>query len=121
MAKQENRGRDISAPIEQITINGQPYKLLFNNYAARIAEDVYEQYYGKDVGFGDILKGIARGKYSACMALFYAAMIAGGADMPWPEFDQNFKLDSIEGIRDIIMRGVEKALPKANEGAKTDP
>ncbi|MEG0902535.1 MAG: hypothetical protein RSG96_10455, partial [Clostridia bacterium] len=93
----ESRGRDVAAPIEHVTIDGKPYRLLFNNYAARVAEDVYEQFYGKDVGYGDILKGIARGKYAAVMALFYAAMVAGGTDMPWEEFDAKFKLDSIEG------------------------
>ena len=63
------RGRDMSAPVEFITLNGTQYKTVYNNQTARIAEDVYEQQYGKDVGYGEILKGIAKGKYSAIMAL----------------------------------------------------
>lgn len=112
------RGRDIAAPVEQITIDGTSYKMVYNNHTARVAEDVYEQYYGKDVGYGEILQGIAKGKYSAIMALFYAAMVAGGCEMTWPEFDEKFKLDSVDGIREIIMRGISKSLPQASEGEK---
>ena len=46
------RGRDMSAPVEFITLNGTQYKTVYNNQTARIAEDVYEQQYGKDVGYG---------------------------------------------------------------------
>ena len=35
------RGRDVSAPITHITLNGTRYKLAFTNMAARVAEDVY--------------------------------------------------------------------------------
>lgn len=123
----ESKGRDISAPIEQITIDGNAYKLVYNNHAARVAEDVYEQYYGQDVGYGEIIQRIARGKYAAIMALFYGAMVAGGCDMEWREFDANFKLDSVDGIREIILRGLEKSLPQVeksyngDEDDKTDP
>lgn len=99
--------------------------MVFNNHAARVAEDVYEQYYGQDVGYGEIIQRIAKGKYAAIMALFYGAMVAGGCDMEWPEFDEKFKLDSVDGIRAIIMRGLEKSLPQVeqdeNGDEKTDP
>lgn len=113
--KNGTRGRDMSAPVEFITLNGTQYKTVYNNQTARIAEDVYEQQYGKDVGYGEILKGIAKGKYSAIMALFYAAIISGGAQLSWEDFDAQFHLDSIEGVREIIARAVQKTLPDVPE------
>lgn len=53
------RGRDMSAPVEYITLNGTRYKTVYNNQTARLAEDVYEQQYGKDVGYGEIQIGRA--------------------------------------------------------------
>ena len=114
------RGRDMSAPVEFITLNGTQYKTVYNNQTARIAEDVYEQQYGKDVGYGEILKGIAKGKYRAIMALFYAAIISGGAQLSWEDFDAQFHLDSIEGVREIIARAVQKTLPDVPEQEDTE-
>ena len=108
------RGRDVSAPITHITLNGTRYKLAFTNMAARVAEDVYEQQYGQDVGYADILAALSKFKYKAVMAMLYGALIAGGTSMSWDEFDAAFKLDSIDGIRDIILKGVADSLPKAD-------
>lgn len=112
---QNQRGRDMSAPITHITLNGTRYKLAFTNMAARVAEDVYEQQYGQDVGYADILAALTKFKYKAVMAMLYGALIAGGTSMSWDEFDAAFKLDSIDGIRDIILKGVVDSLPKADE------
>lgn len=112
---QNQRGRDMSAPITHITLNGTRYKLAFTNMAARVAEDVYEQQYGQDVGYADILAALTKFKYKAVMAMLYGALIAGGTSMSWDEFDAAFKLDSIDGIRDIILKGVVDSLPRADE------
>ena len=72
--------------------------------------------YGRDVGYTEILKALANFKYKAVMAVFYGALIAGGAEMDWETFDNLFKLDSIEGIREIIVQGVVDALPKDSGG-----
>ena len=112
---QNQRGRDMSAPITHITLNGTRYKLAFTNMAARVAEDVYEQQYGQDVGYANILAALTQFKYKAVMAMLYGALIAGGTSMSWDEFDAAFKLDSIDGIRDIILKGVVDSLPKADE------
>lgn len=116
--QKQQRARDISAPIQFITLDGQRYKLAFTNRAARVTEDVYEQIYGRDVGYADILKALTHFKYKAVMAVFYGALIAGGAEMDWETFDNLFKLDSIEGIREIIVQGVVDALPRdgGNDG-----
>lgn len=112
--QKQQRARDISAPIQFITLDGQRYKLAFTNRAARLAEDVYEQVYGRDVGYTEILKALSNFKYKAVMAVFYGALIAGGVEMDWETFDNLFKLDSIEGIREIIVQGVVDALPRDN-------
>lgn len=109
------RGRDISAPIEYITLDGTRYKTVYSNQTARLAEDVYERQYGMDVGYAVILSDLSKGKYRAVMALFYAALRAGGAEMTWEDFDARFRLDSVPGILDVIARAVTQSLPDAPE------
>lgn len=111
---QNQRGRDVSAPIKHIELNGQRYALAFSNKAARIAEDVYEQQYGQDVGYAVILSQLSKLKYKATMAVFYGALVAGGTDMSWDDFDAAFKLDSIPGVKELIIKGVVESLPKAD-------
>lgn len=111
---QNQRGRDVAAPIKEIELDGKHYTLTFSNMAARVAEDVYEQQYGQDVGYGDILTQLTKFKYKAIMAVLYGALTAGGTTMSWEDFDANFKLDSIPGIKEIITKGVLDALPKAD-------
>jgi hypothetical protein len=117
----EVRARDVVAPVENITLDGVKHKLVFNNRMARIAEDVYERQYSRDIGYVEILEQVTKRKYAAIMAMMYAGMVAGGHEMEWSEFDATFKLDSVDGIYDAIMRGVTNALPKAGEGGETDP
>lgn len=117
-AQPQVKGRDIMAPVDRITVDGKVYKLTFDNQCFRNAEDVYEMVYGRDVGYAQILQEIGRGKYRAIMALFFAAMVSAGSVMEWEEFDQKFKLDSIEGVSDIIARNLEKSLPEL-EGDET--
>ena len=119
--KAELRGRDVHAPVEFVVLNGVQYKTVYNNRTARIAEDVYEQQYGKDVGYGQILQDVARGKYSAVMAMFYASIISAGTDMSWDEFDAAFNLDSIPGVREIIAGAVAKSLPRTDETDGENP
>ena len=123
MEKMQNqKGRDMAAPVNEITLDGKRYALVFSNKAARVAEDVYEQQYGQDVGYADVLAALTKFKYKAVMAVFYGALVAGGTDMSWDEFDATFKLDSIPGIREIITKGVVDALPNADtkgEGSET--
>lgn len=119
--QKQQRARDVSAPIQFITLDGQRYKLAFTNRAARVAEDVYEQVYGRDVGYADILKALSNFKYHAVMAVFYGALLAGGTEMDWNTFDNLFKLDSIDGIREIVVRGVVDALPRDSGDSDGNP
>ena len=96
-------------------------KWAYNNRCARICEDVYEQHYGKDLGYGQILGQLAKGKYAAIMAILYAAIVAGGCEMSFEAFDALFSLESIEGMRDLIVQAVEQSLPDAGEQARENP
>ena len=110
--QKQQRARDVSAPIQFITLDGTRYKLAFTNRAARLAEDVYEQVYGRDVGYTEILKALSNHTYHPVRAVFYGALRAGGAEKDWEPVDKLFKLESIEGIREIIVQGVVDALPR---------
>lgn len=106
------RARDISAPEKHITIGGKQYVLRFSNTAIRIAEDVYAERYGRDVGFTVILRDLSNSKYKAVMALYYGALCAGGADVSWDAFDRDFRVTSVEGMTEIIQRAMTQMLPE---------
>ena len=106
------RGQDLSAPLKSVTLEGTRYALKFSNRAARIAEDVYAEQYGKDASYLDILKDMTALKHRALLALVYGAMIAGGADMAYEDFEDQFTYDCIDGLRELIRAGVFEALPE---------
>lgn len=110
----EIKGRDLTAPRRRMTLEGVTYELAFNNRSARIAEDVYADVYGVEDergGYMAILGEASRGRLRALQAIYYGALIAGGATMPWDNFDRVFTLDSIEGVKEIIMAAVSDSLP----------
>ncbi len=106
------RGRDIAAPEMTVTLNGTRYVLKFNNKAARVCEDVYAEQYGRDVGYYAILKEASRFMHRALMALYYGALIGGGADVSWAQFDEQFTISEIEGVSEALMRAIAQALPE---------
>lgn len=118
---EETRGRELIAPVRHITLNGQSYALAFSNEAIRTAENVYEEHYHRDYGFERILQDIVKRKYYAVMAFFYGVVIAGGSTMTWAEFDATFKLDSVEGVAEVIEEGLRAAMPGAEGTEGGDP
>lgn len=114
------KGRDVSAPQRHITLDGQTYGLVFNNYAARLAEDIYEEQYGRDEGYAVILQELSRLKHRALMAVVYGAMIAGGAEMTWEEFDEKFKYGALAELTESIRSAVLESLPQGDNEKKTD-
>ena len=118
MAKSEIRCVDISRPIDHLEMDGKSYALAFDMNAMRVAEDVYELQYGRILGFADIVKHLAAGRISAITAVLYGALLSGAASgkdkpMTWGEFMGKFKLTSVPGIREKLMRNIQNALPKA--------
>jgi len=106
------RGRDLAAPEMAVTLNGTRYVLKFNNKAARVCEDVYAEQYGRDVGYYAILKEASRFMHRALMALYYGALIGGGADVSWEAFDEQFTISEIEGASEALLRIITQALPE---------
>ena len=116
MSKHQTRGRDMAAPARTITLDGVAYKMVYNNFAARVTEDVYEDVYHKpDKGYYAILDEAGHGKHRALQALCYGAIVAGGAEISWEDFDRLFSLAAIEGIDAIIMDALSKSLPPTDD------
>ena len=111
--KKETLGRDISRPVDKIVLDGQDYKLQFDNTCFRVAEDVYELYYHRPLNFAEIAQQLAGAKLGAIMAIMYGALTAAGTEMPWTEFNKSFSLASLPGIQELLVKNVESALPEA--------
>lgn len=115
------RGTDISKPLDHLEMDGDTYPLAFDMNAMRVAEDVYEIQYGRVLGFADIIRHLVAGRIGAIMAVLYGALLSGAresgvAPMDWETFVGKFKLSSIPGVKDMLLKNVEKALPKAETG-----
>lgn len=113
----ESRGRDLGAPEAKLTVAGREYNLVFNNMAYRIAEDIYEDKYGRDVGIYKIMDELAVPKHRAVMAVMYAAARAGGCTVSWEDFDRDFKLTDISTVAARLQEGVLASMPPS-EGAE---
>lgn len=126
LQKENLRGVDISRPMDHIELAGESYPLAFDLASMRVAEDVYELQYGRNLNFADIVRHLAAGKLGAVMAVLYGALLSGSRDnaekepMTWAEFSDKFKLTSIPGVRELLMKNVQAALPIA-EGKAANP
>lgn len=119
MQHEEVKGRDISAPVDTMELGGVTYALRHDLNSFRIAEDVYEMHYGRNVSFGTIAQHLAVGRIGAIMAVLYGALtsaqIASGAKiMTWDVFFGTFSLMDIPGFKDQLMDNIKKALPKVD-------
>lgn len=107
------RGQDIDAPQDVIELDGKRYPIRFDNTTFRVAEDVYELEYKRNLNFADIATQLSAAKLGA--------LVVGGADMTWTEFSRAFKLTSIPGVRAKLAQGVADALPSAEAGEEAAP
>ena len=126
MNDNEIRGVDISRPLDHLEIDGVDYPLAFDMAAMRVAEDVYELQYNRILGFADIVRHLAAGRIGAIMAVLYGALVSGAAaantePMTWGEFYDKFKLTSIPSVRELLMKNVQSALPRAEGKATENP
>ena len=119
--KKQPRGRELRAPTQRMEFNGRMYEVRFDMNAFRIAENVFEEYYHQDVNFAEIALRLTRGKLGAIMAVYYAALVSGGADVSWSDFAQNFKLTDIPGVRDKLTELLADALPDPEPQAGSGP
>lgn len=110
------KGRDLRANVKYITINGERLKMVFSNWAYMMVEDLYEEEFGKDIGFEAVLKEATKGKLKAVTALTYCALKAGGNVLPeFTEFAQGFDLEAMATITGEVMEGVKDSLPEPDE------
>lgn len=114
------KGRDVAAPVKYVVFNGQRYPMKFNNRSARIAEDIYADKYGLDIGFYGVLAEMAIPMHRAIMAMVYAGIVASGAKVAWEDFDENFKLTDVEGVAEAIRQGVMQSLPEEDPTESKD-
>ena len=114
------RGSALAAPADYMILDGTRYRLVFDLKQARIAEDIYELQYGRSVSYFVIAQHLAQGRLGAMMAVYYAALVSGGTDMPWEEYQKKFRLDALPGVKEWLLEHVLKSLPEA-EGGTADP
>lgn len=119
-AQETMRGRDVAAPVQYVAYDGQRYPMKFSNLAARIAEDVYAEKYGRDIGYYAIIGEVAIPKHRAIMAMVYAGIVAAGAEVEWDDFEDKFRLTDIEGISQAIHKGVVQSLPDEDPDTPDD-
>lgn len=105
------RGRDLVQPAQTVTLDGVQYRLKWGNKQARITEQVYEEQYGRDVEYMQIMEDLKKQKHRALEACIYGAMIAGGAEMDFDRFDELFSYDAIDQLRDVVRQSVLDTLP----------
>ena len=120
MQKSEIKARDISRPVDSMELDGQTYALAFDLNCFRVAEDVYELQYGRNLNFGDIVQHLAAGKLGAIMAVLYGALLSGGLHITWADYYAKFKIINIPGVKDKLLENVRKALPET-DGKKANP
>ena len=120
MQKSEIKARDISRPVDSMELDWETYALAFDLNCFRVAEDVYELQYGRNLNFGDIVQQLAAGKIGAIMAVLYGALLSGGLAISWADYYAKFKIINIPGVKEKLLDNVRKALPET-DGKKEDP
>ena len=118
--KSEIKARDISRPTDSMELGGETYTLAFDLNCFRVAEDVYELQYGRNLNFSDIMKQLAAGKIGAIMAILYGALLSGGLAITWADYYKKFKLTDIPGVKDKLLENVSKAMPET-DGKRSNP
>ena len=113
------KGRDVAAPERFVKFGDKEYKFVFSNATARMVEDIYDERYGHpEKGYYDVLNELAVPKHRALMAVAYAAIVAGGGEVTWEEFEERFQLTDIVGLREALQAGVLESLPEAGAAEK---
>ncbi|MBO7359166.1 MAG: hypothetical protein J6U72_05020 [Clostridia bacterium] len=109
--------RDLGPKLLRLTWQGEELELKFNNNAMRIAEDVYDEEYGKlDCSWTRILIDLSKGKTGAVMAVYFAALKATRPQISWQEFSDKFQLTDIPEVAEKLAEAVEESLPKPEPG-----
>lgn len=107
--------KDVSAPIKRMTVDGVQYELVFNNRFIREVETVYDAEYHTPKSVAQIFAEGNAGMMRALYAIFYSAAHVGGLKMSFVNFEEHFSLLDVEGVKEILLSGIDEALPKAEK------
>lgn len=121
MSKVIVKARDLRAATKYITIGGVRLRMLFNNYAYYLAEDIYDREFGRDIGFEAIIADASAGKIRALLALVYATVKAGGNEEKLGTFQyfmENFDLEDMKSISADVIEGISETLPDVEDEGK---
>lgn len=111
------KARDLGPQILRLNYGGELRELKFNNNAMRIAEDVYDECYGKkDCSWVKILQDLSLGKSGAVTAVYFGALKASDPAVTWEEFEDRFHLSDIPAVAEALSGAIKAALPKAEAG-----
>ncbi|MEA4928589.1 MAG: hypothetical protein VB104_07930 [Candidatus Limiplasma sp.] len=122
------RGEAFAGIADRIVIQGETYRLVFDNMTFVLIEQIYRERYGRVVGLPQVIEELGVVSYAAVMAVFYAAMkraamLDGDAGRipEWDAYVQTFQLASIpdvaEKLRSMTDRAIIPAEPDEKNGA----
>lgn len=116
------KGQDMSAPVRHIRWNGKEYPMVFSNRAVCVAEDIYAEVYDHpEMGWYDIIREVSVPKHRALLAVAYASLRAGGADVEWPQFVETFRMADLMAATDKIADGIAQSMPDPEEDDGKNP
>ena len=116
-ASNNQTGSAISGKLLRIRWDDKNYDLRYTNAAMRNAEDVYDDiYHAETCDWTRILNDIAKGKLKGVMAVYFGALKTVLPRLTWQEFDDKFRLDMIEEVRNMMLSAVSNAMPEAAPG-----
>jgi len=113
-------GRELRPSEITVTLDGNDINGKFDLMAASVAEDVYEEKYGKYADILGIARQLSRGSTAAALVILYAALVRGGLEMEFDAFASRFDLKQLQAVRGEALRMVMHFLPREDKDAKKE-
>jgi len=103
-----------------LKMNGKTYKLAFNNRTMMEIEALYREHFGRVMGVTRVFEELDATSYTAVIVCFYAAMEMGGnRTVPtWDDFVDNFNLNAVPEIAEVLKDMAGRAIPEPTGEAK---
>lgn len=115
------RGRDLAGSYVDFEYCGKSYRLVANNHSAMLTEAIYEEKFGRDMGFYDILAELQVPKHRAIMAFIYGMLSDTDPSVTWDDFVKNFKLTDITEFARLLAKLVTENMPKVENDDDGNP
>lgn len=99
-----------------VEIGGITYKLDFDMQALSFAEQLYLDYYGRDVNVSEIIRELFGMKASALSAFIFGAMRSAGEKVTWEEFSKRiFTYGNFDVMMDVATDAIGALLAPGGE------